>query len=120
MNHLFVLSINFFHGYKNLKFFIKKIFYRLILISGLKPGFIGPFKTWELATASSVGYDSPVVLNMVRNAITNVLDGINLYERDGTAFNEYPSKNTLRAILRDYLSADSVVVDFGGGLVEHT
>jgi len=79
-------------------------------------GYSGPFESWELAVASSVGYDAPYALKKVRDGVESVLKKEKAYERDGTSFEQMPQKYTLRTHIKKLLKKDSVIVDFGGGL----
>jgi len=76
----------------------------------------GPFESWELAVASSVGYDSPYALHKVREGVESVLKNEKTYERDGTSFDQLPERYSLRTHIKNLLRENSVIVDFGGGL----
>jgi len=76
----------------------------------------GPYLSYEAALAHSSGYDSPLILAMVKQAVVEVLEGRSAYERDGTAFATMPQRLKLRELLLKYLSPTANVVDFGGGL----
>tara|TARA_A100001011_G_C14143641_1_gene770865 strand:+ start:144 stop:896 length:753 start_codon:yes stop_codon:yes gene_type:complete len=76
----------------------------------------GPYKNWEEAIMSSVGYSSNVVLNKVETATRNVLYGVSKYERDGTNFNQLPELNTLLKHLENLKPFNSKILDVGGGL----
>lgn len=96
----------------------KSMTHELLVISGLRKrfGLSGPYASWEEAVKASVGYDSPFVLEKVRDALIKVLDGDYAYERDGVAFARPPEKNTLRRILSEMSVPQTRIVDFGGGL----
>lgn len=76
----------------------------------------GPYPSYEAALAHSSGYDSPLILAKVKQAVVEVLEGRAVYERDGTVFTSLPQGLKLRELLCKYLSPTAHVVDFGGGL----
>lgn len=76
----------------------------------------GPYPTFEAALAHSSGYDSPLILAKVKEAVLDVLEGRAVYERDGTVFQSMPKGLILRELLVKYLGPEAHVVDFGGGL----
>ena len=76
----------------------------------------GPFSTYELAQNSSTGYCSSVILNKVRHAVVDVLDGKAIYERDGSTFDQRPQGLKIRELLQRCLLSGSSVLDVGGGL----
>lgn len=104
----------------NPKKIIIKIMSRLLRASKEKNysglALLGPFDSHGKAEQRSTGYNSNVILNKVRDAVVELLEGNAAYERDGTAFAMRPSVNHLRRILKAHLKESDVVVDFGGGL----
>ena len=76
----------------------------------------GPFETWDLAVLASAGYDSPVALKKVEEAVLKVIAGKAKYERDGTTFRYFPKNDTARQLLHEILNENSVIINFGGGL----
>ena len=76
----------------------------------------GPFSSWDEAVKASVGYDSPHIIEKVKNAVEHVLLGYGAYERDGCVFQESPKEDQLRSYLKRYMKKDSNIIDFGGGL----
>jgi putative methyltransferase (TIGR04325 family) len=104
----------------SLKKIISKIMGRLLRVSKKKNysglTLLGPFDSLGKAEQQSTGYNSNVILNKVRDAVVDLLEGNAAYERDGTAFAMRPSINHLRRILKAHLKGSDVVVDFGGGL----
>jgi putative methyltransferase (TIGR04325 family) len=76
----------------------------------------GPYSSYEAALAHSSGYASPLILAKVKQAVVEVLEGLAVYERDGTVFSSLPKGLKLRELLYKYLSPTAHVVDFGGGL----
>ncbi|MBL8202087.1 MAG: methyltransferase, TIGR04325 family [Chromatiales bacterium] len=78
--------------------------------------FSGAYPDWETARRDSDGWDSPAVLDKVRAGVLDVLQGRSAYERDGTSFAALPRADTLRRLLSRLATADSWIIDFGGGL----
>ena len=76
----------------------------------------GPFATYKLAQNSSTGYCSSIILNKVRQAVVDVLDGTAIYERDGSTFDQRPQGLKIRQLLQRCLLSGSSVLDVGGGL----
>ena len=81
--------------------------------------FDGDFKTWANAQAHSTGYDAPLILSKVRNAVQQVVDGKAAYERDSVVFQTLEYEMPLLACLL-YVAASNdqrlTVADFGGSL----
>jgi len=75
----------------------------------------GPFDNYGAALAEATGYDSPLVTKQVEEATRAVLDGLAVYERDGTAFAARPSL-PIHVALGSLLAPHSAIADFGGGL----
>lgn len=106
------------------KSFLKSLFppflfsmYRKCFGNGIK--WLGRYKSWSEAEASSSGYDESVVFEQVKRSTLNVINGLAVAERDGVNFTapqyDYP---LIAAILRQS-SIDNghlSVLDFGGAL----
>lgn len=76
----------------------------------------GPYVSWNQATDNSIGWDSEVILEMVTTSTLQILLGNFPYERDGHNFEELPQIDPARQILKELLTTNSTVVDFGGSL----
>ncbi|MEK6558271.1 MAG: methyltransferase, TIGR04325 family [Candidatus Margulisiibacteriota bacterium] len=91
--------------------------YRYMRRSGIT--FSGPYRSWHEAKVNSVGYDSEMILEKVKNAMMKVKSGEAAYERDGVVFEkaEY-SFPVLVGFLRAALANGGrlSVLDFGGSL----
>jgi len=84
-----------------------------------KYGFFGNYKSWAAALADSEGYDSPVILDKVKNALLKVKAGKASYERDSVLFYDKPAASQLTNFLRDLAKQNNgttSIVDFGGSL----
>ena len=109
---------------KNLKvkfqIYISLLVLQIFKISILKNKYglnlIGPYKNFKEAKKNSVGYESPIILDKINEAIIKTLDGKSIYERDGCNFSIKPKKLYIRNILKKYLRDDSTILDFGGSL----
>jgi putative methyltransferase (TIGR04325 family) len=98
---------------------IKKIYKKILSLikrNKVHLSYSGPYSSWKIAEEKSVGIGSKYILQKVEKATKNVLNGKYLYERDGTNFNNFPKKYTLRTKLIEIGIKDKVIVDFGGGL----
>jgi putative methyltransferase (TIGR04325 family) len=82
-------------------------------------GFFGDYSSWEEALKDSVGYDSDIILEKVKNSLLQVKEGKAIYERDSVLFDkiEY-SFPVLAVLLKIALENDGKlsVLDFGGSL----
>lgn len=82
-------------------------------------GFFGDYSSWEEALKDSVGYDSDIILEKVKNSLLQVKEGKAIYERDSVLFDkiEY-SFPVLAALLKIALENDGKlsILDFGGSL----
>ena len=82
-------------------------------------GFFGDYSSWEEAMKDSVGYDSDIILEKVKNSLLQVKEGKAIYERDSVLFDkiEY-SFPVLATLLKIALENDGKlsVLDFGGSL----
>jgi putative methyltransferase (TIGR04325 family) len=78
----------------------------------------GPFASWEAASASATGWDSPGIVEQALAAAREVRDGAAAFERDSVARETIIYSPTILAAL--LLAADRHhalnVIDFGGGL----
>lgn len=84
-----------------------------------KYGFFGNYKSWQEAKADSIGYDSSVILEKVKNSLLKVKNGEAVYERDSVLFDKVEYS---WPVLSGLLWIASVgnnrlnVLDFGGSL----
>ncbi|MGG0848923.1 TIGR04325 family methyltransferase [Peribacillus simplex] len=88
-------------------------------MSGRKYGFFGNYGSWREAVEDSTGYDNPVILEKVKNAILKVKSGEAVYERDSVLFDKIEYSYPLLAYLLYIASANGNklnVMDFGGSL----
>ena len=76
----------------------------------------GSFTSFSEASTYCKGYNSSAVLEKVSSAVTKVLDGEAIYERDGFTFNDKPQGLMVRNIFQEILEIGDSVIDFGGGL----
>jgi len=82
-------------------------------------GWHGDYKSWEEAQKHTTGYDTPLIVEKVRDALLKVKNGEAVYERDSVLFDEIEYSWPLLAGL---LLASSCnhgklsVLDFGGSL----
>lgn len=79
----------------------------------------GDFKTWQDAIKKSKGYNSPKVINKVKEALLQVKSGSAVYERDSVLFNAIQySWPLLSGLLWTAMQKVEPlnVVDFGGSL----
>jgi putative methyltransferase (TIGR04325 family) len=81
--------------------------------------FFGNYGAWEDAQADSIGYDSDLILQKVKNSLARVINGEAAYERDSMAFDriEY-AWAMLSAILWATSQCNNTlnIIDFGGSL----
>lgn len=94
-----------------------------ILIKLLKPkskyGFFGNYKTWEEAMKDAKGYDSPEILEKVKNSSLKVKNGEAIYERGSVVFDKIQYSWPLLASLLWIASQNNNelnIIDFGGSL----
>ena len=84
-----------------------------------KYGFFGNYKTWKEARIDSIGYDSSVILEKVKNSLLKIKNGEAVYERDSVIFDkvEY-SWPVLAGLLWVASQKENSlnVLDFGGSL----
>ena len=95
-----------------LKFFykIKIIFFKKRL--NLK----GNYKNYSEALKNSNGYNESIILNKVKDAIIKVLEGKNIWERDGSIFPDPQPKLEIINIIKKISNKNLSIIDFGGGL----
>ncbi len=101
-----------------LKNFIPPILLRLIRTQS-RYGYFGKYETWEDALKNSQGYDTPAILEKVKNAVTKVKNGEAVYERDSVIFNKKEYSWPVLTSLLWIASHDNnrlKVLDFGGSL----
>ena len=105
-----------------LKEFIPPIILKAYRRRDKRYGFFGNYSSWEDAIKDSVGYDSDVILNKVRDSLLKVKAGEAVYERDSVLFDEIQySFPVLAGLLRVASDNDNKlsVLDFGGSLGSH-
>jgi putative methyltransferase (TIGR04325 family) len=84
-----------------------------------KAPFVGNFSSWEEASAKSVGYDSELIVNKVKDAVLKVKSGQAGYERDSVIFDKiiYSFPVLAGLLLAALAKRGSLsVIDFGGSL----
>jgi putative methyltransferase (TIGR04325 family) len=82
-------------------------------------GFFGDYKTWQEALSDSKGYDSPEILEKVKDSLLKVKNGEAAYERDSVTFDKIQySWPVLAGLLWISSRYDNrlKVIDFGGSL----
>ena len=103
-----------------------KLFIPLIILTKLRLVkykdnniYTGNFKTWKNAMASSVGYNSPSILENCKNSILKVKNNEAIFERDSVLLNhpEYPWP-LIACLQHIALEKDNTLnlIDFGGSL----
>jgi putative methyltransferase (TIGR04325 family) len=108
----------------NSKQLLKEILPPILIKSLRKAGIFGnmywsgDFPNWLEAMKKSVGYDSDVILNKVREALLKVKKGEAAYERDSVLYSEIEySWPVLSGLLWVYSQDQRLnVIDFGGSL----
>lgn len=88
-------------------------------ITGLFYGWHGNYNSWEDAKKHSIGYDTDLIFNKVKDALLKVKNGEALYERDSVIFNKIQySFPLLSALLWVALrnNGNLNLIDFGGSL----
>jgi putative methyltransferase (TIGR04325 family) len=84
-----------------------------------KYGFCGNYLSWEDARRDSIGYDSGIILEKVKNSLLKVKNGEAVYERDSVLFDEikysWPLLATLLLIAGQKGNSLNII-DFGGSL----
>jgi len=84
-----------------------------------KSGYYGDYSEWDYACKASIGYDSEVILEKVRDALVKVKNGEAVYERDSVLFDEIQYSWPLLAGLLWIASCNGNrlnLLDFGGSL----
>lgn len=105
---------------KFIKSLIPPILLSLLLkLKKQKYGWHGDYKSWNEAQSASIGYDSDIILQTVRNSLLKVKNGKAVYERDSVIFNEiHYSWPLLTGLMFCSAKSEGVlkVCDFGGSL----
>jgi putative methyltransferase (TIGR04325 family) len=84
-----------------------------------KYGFCGNYLSWEDAKRDSIGYDSNIILEKVKNSLLKIKNGEAVYERDSVLFDEVRYSWPLLAalLLIAGKKGNSLnIIDFGGSL----
>jgi putative methyltransferase (TIGR04325 family) len=82
-------------------------------------GFFGNYGSWGEALQHSKGYDDPIILDKVKNAILKVKSGEAVYERDSVLFDKVQYSYPLLAYLLFIATSKEQklsILDFGGSL----
>lgn len=101
-----------------LKEFIPPFLFKFIKNSG-NYGFFGNYKSWEEASKDSMGYDSDIILDKVKNSLLKVKEGKAAYARDAVIFEQvYYSFPLLAGLQKIALEnhGNLNILDFGGSL----
>lgn len=88
-------------------------------VSGIHYGWHGNYETWQDALSQSSGYDSPHILEKVRNSAFLVREGRAAYERDSVLFSNMEYSYELLSMLMWVAARKGGrlnVMDFGGSL----
>ncbi len=105
-----------------IKRIIKKIvptFFLNLLKKKNSYGFFGNYQTWQEAKENSVGYDSDIILNKVRESSLKVKEGKASYERDSVAFSQKEVVEPVLSYLQNVAKENDNklhVLDYGGSL----
>jgi putative methyltransferase (TIGR04325 family) len=94
--------------------------FRMILKSPLRRyGWFGNYPNWQAAQRQSIGYDSTVILERVKNSLLKVKNDEAVYERDSVLFDhieyDWPVLAGLMWVAAQHQGRLSVL-DFGGSL----
>jgi putative methyltransferase (TIGR04325 family) len=84
-----------------------------------KFGFFGNYKKWQDAKIQVKGYDSPIILEKVKNSLLKVKQGLAVYERDSVIFDKKQYSWPILTALLWIASKNKNqlnVLDFGGSL----
>lgn len=84
-----------------------------------KYGWFGDYSSWEDAQKDSLGYDSELILEKVKNSLLKVKNGEAVYERDSVLFDKIDYSWPLLASLLWIAAQKSNclnIIDFGGSL----
>lgn len=98
---------------------IPPIVVELITRFSMRSGYFGSYSTWDKARQYSTGYDSNVILELVRDSLLKVKNGEAVYERDSVLFDEIQYSWPLLAGLLWIASCNGNrlnLLDFGGAL----
>jgi len=104
-----------------IKKFIPPILWKLArkVFGKVDYGYSGDYRNWEEAKKRTSGYDSPEILEKVKEARLKVKRGEFKYERDSVAFNDIEPSWPLLSSLLWIASKNNYklnILDFGGGL----
>ena len=109
----------------NLKKLLKKLlsknifnfFYKVkILFFKKRLNLKGNYKNYYEALKHSNGYQESLILNKVRNAIIRILEGEDVWERDGSIFPNPKPRQEIIKIIEQLSNKKLSIIDFGGGL----
>ena len=92
---------------------------RFLLYRKYKYGWHGNYSSWEDAKKDSVGYDSDLILDKVKNSLLDVKNGEAIYERDSILFDKIEYSWPLLAALLWIANKNMGklnIIDFGGSL----
>lgn len=104
---------------KLLRKLIPPIIFDLYRTKRRKYGYFGIYDSWEDARKHSVGYDSNIIIEKVKDSALKVKRGEAAYERDSLAFDKIePSWHLLASLLWIASKNNNSlnILDFGGGL----
>ncbi|MCF6158628.1 MAG: methyltransferase, TIGR04325 family [wastewater metagenome] len=103
-----------------MKDFLPPVFLKAYLLNrNAKYGFFGNYTSWGEAETASIGYDSDMIVNKVKDALLKVKQGEAVYERDSVLFDNIQYSWPLLAALLWIASQNESqlnLVDFGGSL----
>jgi putative methyltransferase (TIGR04325 family) len=98
------------------------IFNKIIInknITNQHEWFRGNYSSWEEAKKNSIGYDSPIIIEKVKESLLKVKNGEAIYERDSVLFDKIEYSLPLLTFLL-YISGSEEgkleIIDFGGSL----
>jgi len=92
---------------------------RFLLYRKYKYGWHGNYSSWENAKKDSIGYDSDLILDKVKNSLLKVKNGEAIYERDSILFDKMEYSWPLLAALLWIANKNMGklnIIDFGGSL----
>jgi putative methyltransferase (TIGR04325 family) len=106
---------------RRIRLIINRIIPKTVLrfITGFFYGWTGNFSNWEEAKKKCPGYDSPIILEKVKESVMKVRNGTARYERDSVVFDKIQYSFPLLSGLM-WIAAQNGgrlnVLDFGGSL----
>lgn len=96
---------------------IFNFFYKLkILLFKKRLNLKGSYKNYSDALKNSNGYQESIILNKVEDAIIKILEGEDVWERDGSIFPNPQPKQKIVEIIEKISNKKLSIIDFGGGL----